>query len=274
MPNPMSASAASGDDRRTIAENLYQTAGAADAALRCELNSRLGRFDLTAELIRKTGLSDGQVIADIGCGSGHHLQAYAGIVGERGRALGFDFPEAAVMATRHLGLEASVASGDAIPLVDSSLDALTCNYAVYYMPDLGQALAEWARLLKPGGMLVITGPSVDSNEEIYRFHLAATGRQPSDADRMALGYVGNPVVAALPAAGFRLEDLESVSNPVVFPDNAQFLEYWRSTSLFIRTVAVWRAAEALATGRQLLEQRQRGFTVTKRITFLTARRTG
>jgi ubiquinone/menaquinone biosynthesis C-methylase UbiE len=269
--NLISASGMSCDERLGIAESLYRSGDTADVARRYEFNSRFGQFNLIAELVRRTRLSSGQSIADIACGSGHHLLAFARIVGEQGRAWGFDFSEKSIIAARSLGLQVCVASGDAIPLPDVSLDVLTCSYAIYYLPDLRKALAEWARLLKPGALNVITGPSADSNEELYRFHQEVTGQYPSDADRIALGYVENAVAAAVPGSGLNVEDVRIVSNPVVFPSDRYFLDYWRSTSLFLRTVPKHRAAEALSAGRRLLGQGRGGFTVTKRISVLTAR---
>ena len=261
----------SGSERGGIAENLYLAGGAQDAARRCDLNTQFGQLDLGAELVRRTRLSGGQSIADIGCGSGQHLEIYSRIVGASGRSLGFDFSHAAVDAARSRGLMAAVAPGDAVPLPDASLDALTCNYAIYYMPDLHRALQEWARLVKPGGRIVITGPAADSNAELYRFHLEAADAHPSDADRIALGYVDTKVATALPIGGLQSESVEVLSNPVVFPAG-RFLEYWRASSLFLRTVPQGSVDGVLARGADLLKRFQNEFTVTKRIAILTARK--
>ena len=272
MQNHMNVSAVSGEDRASIAESLYHCGGAADAALRCDINARYGKFDMVAELIRKTRLRQGHYIADIGCGSGQHLQAFADIVGEAGRAWGFDFSEAAVEATKKRGLNAELASGEAIPLADQSLDAMTCNYAIYYMPDLHRVMTEWFRLLKPSGRLVITGPSAETNEELYRFHLEATGQHPSDADLMALGYIENTVALRLHDFDMKCESMDFICNPIIFPDNQVFLQYWRSSSLFARTVPENLVEQALRFGESLLKNRQDAFTVTKKITILTVSR--
>jgi SAM-dependent methyltransferase len=187
--------------------------------------------------------------------------------------VGFDFSAAAVKVAHNKGLTAVVASGEAIPLPDRSLDALTCTYAIYYMPDLRCLLSEWARLLRPGGRIVITGPAANSNVELYRFHLEATGKRPSDADQIALGYVEEIVASQLPIANLWSEDLSVLSNPVVFP-SGRFLEYWRATSLFSRTVAPTSVDGVLARGAELLQCFPNGFTVTKQVAILSARRRG
>lgn len=260
----------SGSDRSDIAERLYLAGGTENAARRCDLNTRFGQLDLGTELVRRTRLARGHSIADVGCGTGEHLEIYARVVGPSGRSLGFDFSAAAVKAAQDKGLTAMVASGGAIPLGDDTLDALTCNYAIYYMPDLEGVLDEWVRLVRPGGRIVITGPAANSNAELYRFHLEAAGRHPSDADRIALGYVDGTVASHLPGE-LLSEDLSVLSNPVVFPGN-RFLEYWRATSLFSRTVSPASVDGVLARGAELLQGFPHGFTVTKQVAVLTARR--
>lgn len=268
-----SAYAVSGSERAELAERLYLTGGAEDAARRCDLNTQFGKLDLGAELVRRTGLAPGQSIADIGCGCGQHLRTYAATVGESGRSLGVDFSAAAVKVAVKNGLTAVVARADAVPLANASLDALTCNYAIYYMPHLPEVLLEWVRLVKPAGPIVITGPASDSNAELYRFHLEAAGAHPSDADRIALGYVGTAVPPALSEAGLQLRELEVLHNPVMFPARP-FLAYWRSTSLFLRTVPPESVDAVLRRGADLIQSYAGEVTVTKRITVLTARVSG
>ena len=45
-----------------------------------------------------------------------------------------------------------------IPLPDSSLDAILCSEVLEHIPEPTHALDEFARLLKPGGKLILTAP--------------------------------------------------------------------------------------------------------------------
>jgi SAM-dependent methyltransferase len=53
------------------------------------------------------------------------------------------------------------AAGDAaaLPFADASFDAVLCNSAIEHFPDAGAALGEAARVLRPGGMLLLTADS-------------------------------------------------------------------------------------------------------------------
>jgi SAM-dependent methyltransferase len=45
-----------------------------------------------------------------------------------------------------------------LPFSDASFDAITCIDAVNHFSDRPRVIAEWARLLKPGGRLLFTDP--------------------------------------------------------------------------------------------------------------------
>jgi ubiquinone/menaquinone biosynthesis C-methylase UbiE len=45
-----------------------------------------------------------------------------------------------------------------LPFPDASFDAITCIDAINHLPNRPHIVAEWARLLKPGGRLLFTDP--------------------------------------------------------------------------------------------------------------------
>jgi len=54
----------------------------------------------------------------------------------------------------HVGFQ--TASALDLPFEEQSFDAVLCSNAIYYMADFDQALREWARVLRPGGMLAFS----------------------------------------------------------------------------------------------------------------------
>lgn len=102
----------------------------------------------------------GARILDIGCGTGLLLAELAGAVGPSGHVTGLD-PSPDMLAAaraecRGLGnvdiVEGSAAS---LPFEDASLDGIVSIQVFEYFDDPAPALAECARVLKPGGRLVI-----------------------------------------------------------------------------------------------------------------------
>lgn len=265
MQNPSSPSESSSIDRGAVAKDLYIARGADDASTRCDMNAKLGARDLVTVILEKLQLEPGDVVLDVGCGTGQHLEEFAKIVGPTGQAKGVDFNPDAVAKAKARGLNVEVASAEVLPDATASVDALSCNYAIYYVENLQAALDEFGRVCKEHARLVITGPSRDTNHELYDFHKKATGAQPSDADTMALGFVEGAVAAGLAKAGFGRTAIDEFTNPITFPDAESFLDYWQATSLYARTGNASREQ-----GAQILAGQAPPFVITKRTSVLSA----
>lgn len=97
----------------------------------------------------------GARLLDLGCGTGHHLEWARG----RGYAVaGTDGSEAMLAEARRLNPEADlrVAPVDSVSFTDASFDAVLCIEVLRYLPDVAPCLREMARVLKPGGVAVVT----------------------------------------------------------------------------------------------------------------------
>lgn len=97
-------------------------------------------------------------VADLGCGTG----SLSVLLAEAGHeVVGIDLAPGMVemaraKADRH-GVEARFEVGDASqpPLDEGSVDVVLVRHVVWALPDPDAALAGWARLLRPGGLLVL-----------------------------------------------------------------------------------------------------------------------
>lgn len=92
---------------------------------------------------------------DAACGTGRHA-AYLASLGHE--VIGVDAsPEMLAVARKKLpDTEFHRADLHELPLPDASVDALVCALALSYVPDLAPVFAEFARVLRPGGHLVIS----------------------------------------------------------------------------------------------------------------------
>jgi len=257
--------------RRVVADDLYRDRGPQEASSRCDANTKYGSLDLGAELLRLLQLQPGETVIDNACGSGQHVVRFAEVVGSDGTARGFDFSEQAVGNARARGVRADVADGAKLPLDDASVDAMTCNFACYYFPDLDAAIAEWRRVMRPGGRVVVTGPGEGTNEELYEFHRKLTGNGPADVDLLSIGYVAKRVPPAFTANGFGDVELHELTNPIAFPTADEFIDYWTNTSLFARGVPEDRRQETIDRGRAELAGQTGPFIVTKKVAVAIAR---
>jgi len=107
------------------------------------------------------------VVLDVGCGAGMDLLLAARRLGPQGRAIGVDMTEAmrtrAAAGAAECGLtNVVVRDGDAtrLPLDDGSVDLVMSNGVLNLVPDKRMALAEIARVLKPGGRAQIADVTI------------------------------------------------------------------------------------------------------------------
>jgi ubiquinone/menaquinone biosynthesis C-methylase UbiE len=110
-------------------------------------------------------LAPGKTLLDVACGSGGPVLRIAERTGCS--IVGVDIHEDAVAtgnslaAQRGLGERARFQLADAtsrMPFPDEGFDAITCIDAINHLPDRPHVIAEFARLLKPGGRLLFTDP--------------------------------------------------------------------------------------------------------------------
>jgi len=101
-------------------------------------------------------------VLDIGCGAGMDLLLAARRIGPDGRAIGVDVTGAmrdrATAGAAACGLDnVEVKAGDAtqLPVADRSVDVVISNGVLNLVPDKPPAVAEIARVLKPGGRVQI-----------------------------------------------------------------------------------------------------------------------
>lgn len=257
--------------RKVVADHLYLDRGPKEASSRCDDNTAFAAVDLCSEMLKHLQLQPGQNMVDVGCGTGQHLVRFAEAVGPNGSARGFDFSEKAVGQARERGVTADVADGANLPLEDASVDALSSSFSIYYLPDRVKTITEWARVVKPGGRVAISGPANGTNVELYAFHKEVVGAGPSDSDLMALGFVED-LPETMTAAGFKDVRVETFDNPITFPEPEKFITYWSNASLFARTVDDDKREETLARGLETLKKRGGPYVVTKRVAIAIATR--
>ena len=112
-------------------------------------------------------------LLDVGCGTGR-LLAFAKQAWPRLPSIGIDMSEAYIKEARqHLSrwgwLKLAVANGEAIPLPDASQDAVTNIFMFHELPPKVRrtVFREFARVLKPGGRLVVVDSLQRGDEPDY-----------------------------------------------------------------------------------------------------------
>ncbi len=96
-------------------------------------------------------------LLDVGCGDGHFAASCLGTTVDAGID---PHPASAAQASRTGAYrQVLVGSADALPFPAGAFGGVVSNCVLEHIPPLGAALGEIARVLRPGGKLVITVPS-------------------------------------------------------------------------------------------------------------------
>jgi len=134
-----------------------------------------------------TGLGDGEVAVDVACGTGALTRELARLA-PGAVVAGFDFSWEMVRRGVGEGGTGRLAVADALrlPLADGSADVLTIAFGLRNLPEPGQGLLEFRRVLRPGGRLLVcefSQPVVPVLRQVYRRYL--TRLMPLAARRLS-----------------------------------------------------------------------------------------
>ena len=171
-----------------------------------QVEMRVGHIEMLGELV-------GQRVLDVGCGTGVVTRDIARQVGPGGLVVGVDPTPVFVEIAERLrqeanldGLHYQTGDGRALDFPDSSFDVVMAITVLSHLPARTQVLAELARVVRPGGRLLVTDGDYVANQ------LAHTDR--ATTDRIISAWVENVVddplmarrlPALIAASGFQVE---------------------------------------------------------------------
>ena len=115
--------------------------------------------------VRLAQVRPGDHVLDVACGTGDLSLAFER--GGAGRVLGLDFTYEMLPIARGKSSDRPLrfVNGDAmqLPLPDASVDIVSIAFGLRNVADPGRALAEFARVLRPGGRLIVLEFSKPAN---------------------------------------------------------------------------------------------------------------
>jgi len=188
--------------------------------LRVAINDLRGLFALP--------LPESPVLLDAGCGQGKSF----GLLAEAfnpARIIGLDADPHSLDCSRaeatRLGLEVQLIASDcaAIDLADASVDLLFCHQTFHHLVEQEQALAEFWRVLKPGGYLLF---AESTQYYIDTWVIRWLFRHPMQVQKSAEGYLD-----MLRGQGFEFA-ADNISYPYLWWSRAKdfgLLERWGLT---------------------------------------------
>jgi len=139
-------------------------------------------------------LGSGGSALDVACGTGDLAVELAHRVGASGRVIGSDFSEPMLERARRKssGVRWEWANALELPYPDGDFDAATVGFGARNFSDLDRGLAEMARVVRPGGRVVVLEITVPQRPPLSTFFsiwfdrvVPALGRVAGDPDAYA-----------------------------------------------------------------------------------------
>ncbi len=173
--------------------------------------------------VRHLELQSGETVLDLGSGGGLDAFLAAKAVGPSGRVIGVDMTPQMLERARANARKGGYANVDfregrleRLPVEDASVDAVTSNCVINLVPDKAAVFREIARVLKPGGRMVVSDVVLD-------------GRLPEAVEKDLLAYVGCVAGAAQREAYFGLLRAAGLGEVEVLRD-VDSLREWAETA--------------------------------------------
>jgi len=101
-----------------------------------------------------TGSWQNKIVVDIGCAPGNVYASLRDRVGVPKLLLGVDVSQGGLAIAQELGYVPILADAQKLPLKSSFADLVVLNAALHHCDDMTKMLAEAARIVRPGGLLV------------------------------------------------------------------------------------------------------------------------
>lgn len=208
-----------------------------------------GRWTLE-RLWSDTTWRGGEWVLDIGCARGDLLRAMASHREDWGRLVGCDRSPGMIATglklAEKLPLRLCVSDAQALPVPDRVFDVVMARHMLYHVADIGRAVAEAARVLRPGGRFLATTNSTHTMPEYWELRERASQRFPAMAPVESInGRFSLENASAYLEPCFDQIEIHTLAGTLRFPSAAPFVDYFASTrALTMRpghTDAEWQA---------------------------------
>lgn len=118
--------------------------------------------------VKMAALKPDDQVVDVACGTGDLSMAFANAIGEKGSVTGIDFThEMLVVAEQKNSTTSPITymQGDAmsLPLPDACCDVVSIAFGIRNVAEPAKAMAEFYRILRPGGRLIVLEFSLPKN---------------------------------------------------------------------------------------------------------------
>lgn len=182
-------------------------------------------------VIQRAGVSPGDSVLDVACGTGLVTRRAAEVAGATGLVAGLDVNPGMLAKARSTPMTSGApitwheASALELPFARAEFRRVTCQQGIQFFPNLSKATVEMARVLEPGGGAAVSfwAPLVDQTYMAVQIAglldvLGALARPLAAAFELAPTLVAE----AFQDAGLQDVSADKVTAEVILPDLSEF----------------------------------------------------
>jgi SAM-dependent methyltransferase len=259
-------------DQKLLREEAYADDSRLDVRCRTHQLYTIDPVDFAQWTLDCLSWRGDERILDVGCGPGDLLHKIARQSDNWGVLIGFDYSPGMIvqaMAAGDLPVCFFVGDAQTIPFPGGSFDVVMACHMLYHVPDIERAVAEAARVLRPGGRFLAVTNSAHTMPEYWELRMRAMDRFSSMAEpgtgaaRFALE--NGP---AFLEPYFDRVELRTLPGTLRFPHAQPFVDYFASSRALTmgpdHTDAEWQAVlDFVRAESEAVIARQGYFDVTK-----------
>jgi SAM-dependent methyltransferase len=158
---------------QTYVRNQYRTQDNLQVRIQTHERYSQPKVDLPRWIVEQIPWDGTERVVDVGCGTG----AYTEAAQQRSRYyVAADLSMGMLRALPFPNLPRVNLDAQSLPLADNSADVILANFMLYHVPDIERAVADFARVLRPGGRLLAATNSDHTMSEIPALGAVAAHR--------------------------------------------------------------------------------------------------
>ena len=174
-------------------------------------------------LLNAAQLAPGMRVLDVATGTGFAAEAALSAIGPTGHITAADLSPAMLDKARerlgrHANASCSVEDGQSLSFADGSFDVVLCSLGLMFFPDPARGLAEFYRVLRPGGRVAVSvGTEAQYDTQLIRALARYAPQLAEAADRMFSLDDTTRLRSLFEGAGFRnvetATDVQRITRP-------------------------------------------------------------
>ena len=242
-----------GKDPTILREQAYADDSLLDIRRRTHQLYTVDPVDFGRWTLERVPWRGNERVLDSGCGPGEVLRGMARQSDEWSMLVGSDFSAGmaieAASAAAELPTRFLVADAQANPFPNRSFDVVMARHMLYHVPDIQRAVAEAARVLRPGGQFLAITNSSQTMPEHFGLCRQVAARFPAKAnpDR-ATGRFTLENGATFLQPHFSQVEVHTLPGTLRFPAAQPYMDYFASARALMmlpgHTDAEWQAVLA------------------------------